>query len=1625
MIKKLPLITYFSCLFCLNIFGQTVVTTSTPGSYTFTVPCDVTSLYVEAWGGGGAGGGDTSSSVGGAGGGAGGTYAASTITVTGGQVLNLTVGAGGVGDFNAGNNGDPSWFGSTTTLYAEGGAGGAMPTGGRAGGIASSASSIGTTVIAGTNGANGTSAIGAAGGNGGNGGTGGNQRTTGGNGNSGNAPGGGGGGAFVNTGANRNGGNGGSGQIRITYTSSLAAYCTQTFTTVEPITNVTFAGINNTTSNTVDGTPASEQFCSTAYVQQGLSYSISLKGNTDGNYTDYFRVYIDWDQNGTFGNNANEIYDLGTITNSTGIDAVTLTATITVPAIATLGNTKMRVIKNYNAYTGPCASNTYGQSESYLVNVTTPAPCTTPSAPSALNLSVSGTSIYGSFTAASPAPDGYLVMASTSATPPSPVSGTTYTIGQTVGAYTVIDTDGDTAFIASGLNATTTYYIYVFSMNTQCSGGPLYSASNINGSNTTTVAYCEPTSEEPQYVYIDDVSFMGTLNDVDNLNTGYSTGYQDWTGITNAIQAQGEGVNIYYYNYSYSGSAYAKAWVDWNQDGDFDDTGELIYDTGTTATTSATFGFVIPSATPPGDYRLRIRNNVSYDMPFTFWYDFDSCEDFLYTSEDYDGEAEDYLFTVIQNCSATITSLTDGERCDDGTVDLSVTGSIGTTQYHWYDSETGGTLLATTATGDWTTPALSTTTSYWVTADNGSCESLVRTEIIATINPISNVVFTPASLTVCGDSDIVSVSASGDTEIAYLIDEDFESGGLGVFTNQNANANGAPYDTITMWQNETSTYIPTNTYVWSPAISSGFGTNMFAMSTSDVNPPGNVYQYLLSPTVNATGFSNLTLTFDMYYSNFADYVDVQVYNGATWATLVTYNTSVGIGTSFASQSIDLSAYDNLASLQIRIRFRSSWGDGVAVDNIKLFGTRPIVPAFTWTSTPAIDAYTDASCTIPYTVGTPIQTVYIKPTFAQLELSSFNVAANVTLSNGCSVTQSITVTNNSKVWRGDLNSSSDWNDSTNWRPNGIPDATNCIVIPDTGFNPVLTYSGPPTPPQPGLGLNLTLKDNAFLEVESEKSLIITDWVHVEGNAILSLQNSASLVQVNNVANSGYIFVQRAPNSTYSPVGNLEYVYWSSPVSNFNVSQVSPGSTAGQIWQWNATVPGNGIGNHGDWYNATGTMGSAKGYAIRKLSGTPTTIANTLTPATVIPVSANTALFSGVPNNGDLTIPIYHGGYDAPGDPGYQGNSSAGTLAYNNDDNWNLLGNPYPSSISANEFVYANSNINGTVYLWQHSSTPSAISDPFYDDFVYNYDEANYIEHNYSGSLPPTNLDPDLYIASGQAFFVLMNHSATSGTTVSFNNGMRDQTFSNTDFYRQSSSSETSVSNDSNTIERHRIWLDLITPNNKANTALIGYIEGATNGFDRLYDGHEFESASASIYSLLGEEKLSIQGRSLPFDNQDVIPLGIQLPHNGIYKIAINLLDGLLSDQNQPIFLEDTYTNMVYNLKDNPYSFTSNGGTFNDRFFLRFTDNSLSMDEFTNTPDITIFTPNNDYIKIVSGKNTIEKITVHDLLGRTLINRMQVNSNAFEIHEVSKSDGAYIVKVTLSNGQSKTQKVVLKQ
>nr|WP_315151567.1 hypothetical protein [uncultured Flavobacterium sp.] len=136
-----------------------------------------------------------------------------------------------------------------------------------------------------------------------------------------------------------------------------------------------------------------------------------------------------------------------------------------------------------------------------------------------------------------------------------------------------------------------------------------------------------------------------------------------------------------------------------------------------------------------------------------------------------------------------------------------------------------------------------------------------------------------------------------------------------------------------------------------------------------------------------------------------------------------------------------------------------------------------------------------------------------------------------------------------------------------------------------------------------------------------------------------------------------------------------------------------------------------------------------------------------------------------------------------------------------------------------------------------------------------------------------------------------------------------------------------------IERNRVWLNFSNAEGAFKQALVGYVTGATNGWDKLYDAVTIDSNPyVDFYSINLGKNLTIQGRGLPFVITDEVPLGYKSTIVGTFNITIDHVDGLFL--NQDIFLKDLVTGVTHNLKNGTYSFETLAGRFNDRFVLLY-------------------------------------------------------------------------------------------
>jgi hypothetical protein len=508
-----------------------------------------------------------------------------------------------------------------------------------------------------------------------------------------------------------------------------------------------------------------------------------------------------------------------------------------------------------------------------------------------------------------------------------------------------------------------------------------------------------------------------------------------------------------------------------------------------------------------------------------------------------------------------------------------------------------------------------------------------------------------------------------------------------------------------------------------------------------------------------------------------------------------------------------------------------------------------------------------------------------------------------------------------------------------------------------------------------GCSLRLINNAAVTVSSGVTVTLEGRLTVDAGSSFTLNNNANLLQNTTLSNSGNIVVKRNSSS----LKRLDYTLWSSPVTGQGLYSFSPLTSVVpniRFYQYltSTNLYNNSLGfsiTNLDGNNVNGTdsnniqFAQAKGYLIRTPWNHPTA-------ATVW-----NGTFTGVPNNGNITYTM--------------ANIGAG-------QRFNLVGNPYPSPISVSQFVSDNSTaITGTLYFWRRTNTTNN------DNAYCSLAGGTFVSNNQDQAANPNGI-----IRTGQGFFV---EALNDATTLNFNNGQRSSNTSN-QFFRLNNNVVSDV-------ETNRFWLNLTNTAGAFSQMAAGYMTDATNGVDS-YDGRNINTGDVLLNSILDNTEYTIQGKALPFNPSDVIPLRYKITTAGTYTIAIDHVDGLFTTGAQAIYLKDTVTATEHNLQTGAYNFASDAGTFTDRFEIIF-QSQLGIGTPTfNENTIVIYTQNNDFV-VNTGTIVMASIKVFDIRGRLLQEKKAINASQTKI-DSGLANQVLLVQITSEDGVVVTKKVV---
>ncbi|MGB5322772.1 hypothetical protein, partial [Lutimonas sp.] len=497
-------------------------------------------------------------------------------------------------------------------------------------------------------------------------------------------------------------------------------------------------------------------------------------------------------------------------------------------------------------------------------------------------------------------------------------------------------------------------------------------------------------------------------------------------------------------------------------------------------------------------------------------------------------------------------------------------------------------------------------------------------------------------------------------------------------------------------------------------------------------------------------------------------------------------------------------------------------------------------------------------------------------------------------------------------------------------NGDPDQSRTAIISASFNGAVNTFTSC------NLIINSGVDANFDSNGASSNSIVLYGDLQVIGDGSLTIGDTESLVVFD--ASASLDAITKIEKST--PLDNYltDMTYWASPVQGSQLSTIFAGAVASRIFDFrggNVNPVYGASSNYKYWWNSSGAMGRGKGYAAPG-SGP----------------GIQTLTFTGIPHNGTWTTNLW-----------FSGTADTGTA----NENFNMIGNPYPAAIDIKKVMEDNGNVS-EIALWTHGTE--------IDPDTGEYFEGDYVYFNVLGESTDgvtTN------ISSSQGFMI----RTIAGGLFNINNshlliGQNQQ------FYKGQSSKSDMI--DSETSDK--LWLRLKLGTEKSDI-LVGFMDDATDGYDKMYDtyGNLYDAGISLIekqtkfYSTIGRDKYVIQELGT-YGVGRTVGLGFDTKKTGWFKMSINRKEGAMNDSD--IILVDTYLNIRHDLNRSDYEFeATEEGEYADRFKLEFVNRNADLGD-NELIDENLFTIINDFdlMKVNSGK-AVNEIRVYDLLGRMII------------------------------------------
>jgi hypothetical protein len=312
-----------------------------------------------------------------------------------------------------------------------------------------------------------------------------------------------------------------------------------------------------------------------------------------------------------------------------------------------------------------------------------------------------------------------------------------------------------------------------------------------------------------------------------------------------------------------------------------------------------------------------------------------------------------------------------------------------------------------------------------------------------------------------------------------------------------------------------------------------------------------------------------------------------------------------------------------------------------------------------------------------------------------------------------------------------------------------------------------------------------------------------------------------------------------------------------------------------------------------------------------------------------------------------------------------------------DGWNLVGNPYPSSIIwGGDLDWERTNIDPVI------SVPDLSITTGYPNYFQDY---NWVDN--SG-------DPNAgIIAMGQAFWVKANGpnpSLTVRETAKTGSGSGN-------FYRTASPSEQLVISINNGQYEDRSYLKL-NPE-------------ATESFDNLFDGYKLKNEFMNVYLIDEDDRDLVMHTVREINRENIFPIGIDVASPGTYTLRFDNLSNF-SAGHKLYFIDadEDVVEPLTNLKDYSFTITDIQQPITDRFYLSLngTSEGLLKEQISLYPN-----PVKQKLNVrVRGIKEPMHFVLFDFSGKEVQKGIIDGDSTFEMHNYPA--GLYILQINTSKG-----------